>query len=308
MPPAALETPAPSAKDYVELTKPRLSLLSVFTTVLGYFAAKPAWDAWHFIALLAGTSLCAAGVASVNQWMEADTDARMRRTANRPIPSGRMPTGSAFVLGWGFFALGLALLFALVNGAAAFFALMTIVSYLSLYTPAKRWSRWSTELGAVAGAFPPLIGWAAAETGPASLGWVLFALLFFWQIPHFMAIAWIYREDYSEVHFPMLAVRDETGRWVATWSLINTFTSVGAAAAPVVLGLCGWSYLVVTLILGGWFVGRAWIFHRAAQRSHREGGKTQDLVRPARRVFLASVTWLPLQMIALVADRLCSFP
>src|SRR3954471_778733 len=186
-------------RHYFELTKPRLSLMSVITAMIGYLAAVPYsyvdWSRTFFVVL--GTGFCAAGVAALNQWMESDTDALMKRTADRPIPSGKVATGSAFVLGWALSAIGLATLFIKVNGLAALFALATVVCYLALYTPAKRWSRWSTEIGAVAGAFPPLIGWAASEHGSVALGWILFGILFFWQLPLFMAIAWTYRRDYE---------------------------------------------------------------------------------------------------------------
>jgi protoheme IX farnesyltransferase len=301
MTPAALPLPAPhlaettsraSFRDYLELTKPRLSLLSVITAVVGYFAAQRSCDLVVFIPMLIGTSLAAAGVASLNQWMERDTDALMKRTADRPIPSGRVSTGSAFVLGWALCVAGLALLFAKVNGLSALFALATIISYLALYTPAKRWSRWSTEIGAVAGAFPPLIG-SAAATGPIQpLGWLLFGVLLFWQIPHFMAIAWTYRKDYETVNFPMLPVRDASGLLVARWSLLHTVLAVGAAVAPVFIGLASRWYLGATLLLGAWFVYKAIVFLRASPRE-----------KAARGLFFASITWLPLQLVALVADR-----
>jgi protoheme IX farnesyltransferase len=279
-------------RDYLELTKPRLSFLSVTTAVVGYFAARGTWDASLFFPMLVGTSLAAGGVASLNQWMESDTDALMKRTADRPIPSGRVTPGSAFVLGWALCSVALALLFAKVNGLTAFFALATIVSYLALYTPAKRWSRWSTEIGAVAGAFPPLIGWAAAEGQITSLGWILFGVLFFWQIPHFMAIAWTYRKDYDAVHFPMLAVRDASGGKVALWSLIATLALVAVSALPTAMGLTSIYYLTVTLVFGGWFIARAIAFLRATPRE-----------AAARLLFFASIIWLPLQLAALVADR-----
>ena len=279
-------------RDYLELTKPRLSFLSVTTAVVGYFATRSAWEPELFFSMLLGTSLAAGGVAALNQWMESDTDALMKRTADRPLPSGRVATGSAFILGWGLCAAGLAVLFAKVNGLSAFFALATVVSYLALYTPAKRWSRWSTEIGAVAGAFPPLIGWAAAGEHVSALGWILFGLLVFWQIPHFMAIAWTYRHDYETVNFPMLAVRDTTGRLVARWSLFNTVAVVAVSALPTFLGLTGRWYLATTLVLGAWFIFRAITFLRAAQRENS-----------ARQLFFASIIWLPLQLAVLVADR-----
>lgn len=282
--------------DYLELTKPRLSLLSILTAAVGYAVARAEWDATRFVFTMLGTSLCAAGVAALNQWMETDTDARMVRTADRPLPSGRVATGSAFILGWGLCASGLAVLFKLVNGSSALFALLTIISYLALYTPAKRYSRWSTEIGAVAGAFPPLIGWAAAEPASPVLGWILFGILLFWQIPHFMAIAWIYRRDYAAVGFPMLPVRDANGRATATWSLINTFLVVACSALPWVVGQASAWYLAVTLLLGTWFVWRALMFLAPASREPA-----------AKRLFLASILWLPLQLGALVSDRLIFF-
>jgi protoheme IX farnesyltransferase len=291
-PALTLSAAKPRFGDYLELTKPRLSLLSVATAVVGYFSTRSAWDAPTFVAMLVGTSCAAGGVAALNQWMECDTDAVMKRTLDRPLPSGRVAPGSAFVLGWALCAAGLGVLFAKVNGLAAFFALATMVCYLALYTPAKRWSRWSTEIGAVAGAFPPLIGWAAAEGKVTALGWILFGLLFFWQIPHFMAIAWTYRRDYDAVHFPMLAVRDDTGGKVALWSLIATLAVAIVSALPAAMGLASLNYLAATAGLGGWFALRAVAFLRNAPRE-----------AAARRLFFASIIWLPLQLAALVADR-----
>lgn len=291
------EPPPAKFRDYLELTKPRLSLLSVFTVLVGYLAARPAPDHWRLGLLMVGTLLAAGGVAALNQWMERDTDGRMRRTSDRPIPSGKVPDGSAFVLGMLMCIAALFLLFAKVNPLAALFTLLTIFSYLCWYTPAKRWSRWSTEIGAVAGALPPLIGWAAGEGRVTALGWILFGVLFFWQIPHFMAVAWYYRRDYSAVDFPMLPVRDETGRWVAGWSLVATLCLVAVSLLPVALGLASRIYGAAAALAGLWFLWRAAQFLRADGR---------DLA--ARRLFLASIAYLPLVLIALVADRLVFAP
>ena len=283
--------------DYLELTKPRLSLLSVLTALAGYYAARPAPDGWKLGAMLTGTMLAAGGVASLNQWMERDTDARMSRTADRPIPSGKVPDGSAFVLGILMCIAALFLLFAKVNPLAALFTLLTIVSYLCWYTPAKRWSRWSTEIGALAGAFPPLIGWAGGEGRVSALGWILFGILFLWQIPHFMAVAWTYRRDYSAVDFPMLPVRDESGAWVAGWSFANTLFLLVVSVLPTVLGLATLYYAVAAVAGGLWFLWRAALFLRPAGRD-----------AAARKLFLTSIAYLPLVLIALVADRLSSAP
>jgi heme o synthase len=280
-------------RDYFELTKPRLSLLSVITTLIGYFAARPDSAPLKLTLLLIGTSLAAGGVAVLNQWMEHDTDAQMKRTADRPIPSGKVATGSAFVIGWLMCTLALFLLFAWVDRLAALFTLLTIVSYLGWYTPAKRRSIWSTEIGAIAGAFPPLIGWCAGEGRVTALGWILFGVLFFWQIPHFMAVAWIYRRDYTAVHFPMLPVRDETGNRVAAWSLINAVALLIVSLLPVFLGLASKAYGLAAALVGTWFVWRAIAF------TNREAREPM-----ARKLFLASIVYLPLVLGALVADRL----
>jgi heme o synthase len=285
--------PQAGFSDYLELAKPRLSLLSVLTALVGYLAALPARHGWTVVPLLAGTAACAGGVAALNQWLEADTDARMSRTRDRPIPSGRVSTGSAFVLGWALCVGGLAVLFAEVNGLSAAFALATIVCYLALYTPAKRWSRWSTEIGAVAGALPPLIGWTAAAGRISALGAILFAVLFFWQVPHFMAISWIYRRDYAAVNFPMLPVRDAAGGKVAAWSFFCSAVLVVVTFLPVKLGYSHAPYAAAAATLGTWFVWRTAAFLRPTGREPA-----------ARRLFLASIFYLPLLLASLVIDRM----
>ena len=292
------DPPVPAAKfrDYLELTKPRLSLLSVLTALVGYLAARPPSNPPKLLFVLLGTSLAAGGVAALNQWLEADTDAQMKRTADRPIPTGKIPSGSAFVLGTLMCIASLFLLFAKVNLPACLFTLLTIFSYLGWYTPAKRWSVWSTEIGAIAGAFPPLIGWTAGEGRVTTLGWILFGVLFFWQIPHFMAIAWTHRRDYSAVHFPMLPVRDEAGGRVALWSLVNTLALVVVSLLPVYLGLATSAYGLAAAAGGAWFLWRALVFLRAAGRD-----------AAARQLFLCSIAYLPLVLGALVADRLVNF-
>lgn len=289
---------APSAKfsDYLELTKPRLSLLSVLTALAGYAAARPENNIPRLLLVALGTSLAAGGVAALNQWLESDTDALMHRTADRPIPTGKIPTGSAFVLGALMCVGALFILFSRVGYLCAGMALLTMIAYLCWYTPAKRWSRWSTEIGAIAGALPPLIGWTAAEGRVSELGWILFGVLFFWQIPHFMAIAWTYRRDYSAVHFPMLPVRDEKGGWVAAWSFVTTLALVAVSLLPWMLGLAtAWSGAVA--IAGGLgFIACAAIFLRAEGRDDA-----------ARKLFLCSIAYLPLVLGALVADRIVHF-
>lgn len=293
----AAPTPRAKFSDYLELTKPRLSLLSVLTALVGYLATRPEHSWRHLFFLVLGTSLAAAGVAALNQYLEAETDARMRRTATRPIPTGKVPTGSAFVLGMLMCIASLFMLIAAVNVLAMVFTLLTIFAYLGWYTPSKRWSRWSTEIGAIAGAFPPLIGWSAGEGRVTALGWILFGVLFFWQIPHFMAVAWTYRRDYSAVDFPMLPVRDEAGGRVAAWAFISTIALVAVSLLPTFLGLATRYYGAAAALCGLWFLWRAAAFLRSS---------TRDVA--ARKLFFTSIAYLPLVLTALVADRLLTAP
>lgn len=280
-------------RDYLELTKPRLSLLSVSTAMLGYMAAVPflEWARVGWVVL--GTALCAGGVAAINQYMERDTDALMKRTAGRPLPAGTVPPGSAFVIGWAMIAVGLAVLFKLVNGMSAFLGLATVVAYLSIYTPAKRWSRWSTEIGAISGALPPMIGWAAAGRTNPELGWALFAILYTWQMPHFFSLAWTYRQDYAAAHMPMLSVVDPSGRKVARRSLIWTVLLAVAGVSPTLLGYCTWYYFAFAAALGLWILKHAIAFMNPERREVE-----------ARRLFYVTLAYLPLLLGLLVADRL----
>ena len=285
----------PKAKfsDYLELTKPRLSLLSVLTAVVGYYASKPEHSFLTLVYLFVFTSMAAAGVAALNQWLEYETDAQMDRTSLRPIPSGKVPTGSAFVLGFALCLFSCMGIFALIGHLAALFAMLTVVTYLGWYTPAKKHSRWSTEIGAIAGALPPLIGWAAGEGRISALGWILFAFMYFWQMPHFMAVAWIYRKDYSSVNFPMPTVTDDTGRWAAGYSFVNTLLLIAISLLPYALHLVSIYFTVFVFFLGLWFLWCSITFLKP-------NGRDQS----ARKLFLASITYLPLAFGALVIDRI----
>ncbi|MBI2516642.1 MAG: protoheme IX farnesyltransferase [Opitutae bacterium] len=287
---------APQAnwRHYLELTKPRLSFLSVVTAMVGYMAAVPysIWDWQRTVFVVVGTALCAGGVAALNMWMEIDTDAKMKRTADRPLPTGLVQPGSAFVLGWLLCVAGLALLFKLVNGLSAFLALATIVAYLAIYTPAKRWSRWNTEIGAISGALPPMIGWAAAGRSNPALGWSLFAILFTWQMPHFFSLAWTYRKDYAAAGMPMLSVVDPTGNKVSRRTFIWTVLLAAASGLPTLLGYCSWYYFAAAAALGLWILRSAFNFLNPEKRETE-----------ARRLFFISLGYLPLLLGALVTDR-----
>jgi len=287
--------PAPATwRHYLELTKPRLSFMSVITAMIGYLAAVPySYLDWQRTLLVViGTALCAGGVAALNMWMESDTDAKMQRTANRPIVIGVIAPGSAFVMGWLLCIAGLVVLFKLVNGMSAFLALATIVAYLALYTPAKRWSRWNTEIGAISGALPPMIGWAAAGRSNPGLGWAIFAIMYAWQMPHFFSLAWTYRKDYAAAGMPMLSVTDPTGVRLSRRTLIWTGVLIAASLLPTLLGYCTWYYFSVAVLLGLWILKSAVTFLNPAKQETE-----------ARRLFHITLGYLPLALGALVADR-----
>ena len=284
-----------SWRDYLELTKPRLSLMSVITGLVGYVVAVPyTYRDWSRTALVAlGTALCAGGVAALNQWMEIDTDGMMKRTADRPLPTGRVLPGSAFVLGWGLSVAGLIVLFVWVNGQSAFLALATLVAYLAIYTPAKKYSRWNTEIGAISGALPPLIGWAAAGRTNPGLGWTLFAILYTWQMPHFFSLAWTYRVDYRAAGMKMLSVTDPSGNRITRRTFIWTVLLSVAGVFPTLLGYCTWYYFTGAALLGLWILRSAFIFLDPARRETE-----------ARRLFHLSLAYLPLLLGLLMADRM----
>ncbi|MEZ5277575.1 MAG: heme o synthase [Opitutaceae bacterium] len=295
-PPAALleveQTRARWFSGLIELTKPRLSFLSVITALVAYLAAQPGRDFWNLFNFLCGTALSAGGAAALNQWLERHTDAVMKRTRDRPLPTGLVTPAHAF--GWGLLlsSVGVSQLWLGTNSLAGMLGLGTIVSYVCIYTPLKRRSRWATELGAVSGALPPLIGWAAAEGSISTLGWILFGVLFFWQIPHFMAIAWVYRKDYAAVSFPMLSVTDPDGGRVALWSMINAILLIAVSLLPTLLGFTSIIYLMAAAALGLWFL-------LSAGRFMKEAGRDSA----ARRLFLTTIAYLPLVLAILVLDR-----
>ncbi len=277
---------------YYELTKPRLSLLSVVTALVGYLAALPARDWMGLFHFLVGTALCAAGAAALNQWLEREQDAVMNRTRGRPIPARQVTPKSALLFGVALSVVGCAQLYWGANLLTGFLGAATILSYVLIYTPMKRATRWATEVGAIPGAIPPLIGWAAAENSISTLGWILFGILAIWQIPHFMAIAWLYREDYERGGFPMLSVIDTHGQRVARWALINTVVLIPVSLLPTLLGYCGWIYTAVALVFGLWFLKRAFAFTRSDNRE-----------ASARSLFINSILYLPAVLFSLVIDR-----
>jgi protoheme IX farnesyltransferase len=292
--PAQIDAPIPKRflSDFAELVKARLTLLVLLTTAVGYYlgATGPINFAGLFHAVF-GTALAAAGAAALNQWWERRLDAVMHRTRTRPIPGGRMSPRDALILGCLLSVAGIVYLNLLCNSLSALLAAATIVIYIFAYTPLKRVSTFNTLIGAIPGALPPVVGWAAA-TGRAEIGaWSLFVILFFWQMPHFFAIAWMYREDYARAGFEMISKADNTGARSASQSVLFCIMLLLISGIPQFLGLVSAVYLVVELVLNGAFIFVAMRFLR-----------TQQAV-DARRLFLTSILYLPLLLGALVLTK-----
>ncbi len=279
-------------KAYLDLTKPRITWLILMSTGIGYFFGLPdGWAGIDFLVLLhtlIGTGLLASGTAALNQWYERDADAKMNRTKARPLPLGLMPSANAFWFGVALSIAGFADLAWAVNWLTAILGLLTLVSYLFLYTPLKRVTPHSTTIGAIPGAMPPLIGFAAAAGTLTAAAWVLFAILFLWQFPHFYAIAWMYRDDYARAGIRMLPVVEPDGESTARRIFWLTVLLIPVSLLPVALSMAGKIYLAAAVILGAWFLRACFQVRR-----NRNG-------KAARSVLLASVAYLPLLYIAML--------
>jgi protoheme IX farnesyltransferase len=286
------ETHARVFSDVAELVKARLTLLVVLTTAVGYYlgAASPINYA-AFFHVVFGTALAAAGAAALNQWWERRLDALMLRTKARPIPAGRMRPRDALIIGSILAIAGLVYLTITCNGLSTFLAAATIAIYIFGYTPLKRLSTTNTLVGAIPGAIPPMIGWAAARGQLNAEAWSLFAILFVWQIPHFFAIAWMYRDDYERAGFRMLSGGDETGARSSSQSVLFCMLLLIISGIPAYFGLTSMLYLAVSLALGGWFTVMAMRFHR------------RRTPRAARALFLTSIAYLALLLFTLVLTK-----
>lgn len=278
-------------EDFYELTKPRLSFLSVVTAIVGYLSANPSRDLSVLLSLLIGTSLAAGGAAVLNQWLERDADAKMVRTRERAIAAGRVRPLHAFIYGFTLSVLGCFILFVGANVLAGTLTAITIVTYTLLYTPLKKLTTWNTLVGAIPGALPPLIGWAAATGKIDLLGWILFAILFLWQMPHFFAIAWTYRKDYAQGGFVMLSNVDEDGRKVALQSFVFCLALIVSTLLPALLGRASWIYGAIALVAGIYLLRPAIDFLKP---------QTRDAA--ARKLFFASIFYLPALLFPLVLD------
>jgi protoheme IX farnesyltransferase len=282
------------AAAYLELTKPRITCFILMSTAIGFLFGLPpgATSVWMLLAhTLIGTALIASGTAALNQWYERAADAQMNRTRNRPIPSGRVGSRSAAAFGVALSILGFADLALGTNPLAALLGLFTLVTYLFVYTPLKQRSPHATTIGAIPGAMPPLIGFAAACGTLTSGAWILYAILFLWQFPHFYAIAWIYREDYARAGIRMLPVVEPDGVSTARRIVVLSAALIPLSIVPSLLGMAGTWYLVGSIVLGLAMLAAGW---RASQHLSRLA---------ARHVLLASVIYLPLLYGFLVFDR-----
>ncbi len=279
-------------KDYIALTKPRITWLILMSTGVGYFFG--ARGGWHWLTLLhtiIGTGLIASGTAALNQWYERAADAKMKRTQARPLPSGRLSASNALIFAILISVAGFIELFVAVNALTGWLGLFTLLSYLFIYTPLKQRSPHSTTIGAIPGAMPPLIGYAAASGTLTWDAWILFAILFFWQFPHFYAIAWMYREDYERAGIRMLPVVEPDGESTARRILLYSLILIPISMIPKFLAMTGNLYLVGALALGLFFLyaGVRVSFDRTRQQ--------------ARRVLLASVVYLPILYGLMLFDR-----
>ncbi|MBX3292706.1 MAG: heme o synthase [Acidobacteria bacterium] len=278
---------------FAELTKPRIAILLVLTSAAGFYLASPAaFDLVLFSHSMAAIALLAFGVATLNQFWERELDVKMDRTMRRPIQSSRVTSSQAVVFGVLLCVSAEVYLFALVNTLTAVLGLIVIVGYLLLYTPLKTRTSASTAIGAVPGALPPLMGWTAAANEISLGAWALFSIQFLWQFPHFLAIAWLYREDYAKAGILMLPVVEPEGRITARQIVLFAMMLFPVSLAPFFLQISGIVFLGISVILSGWF-----LYESVSMALKRTDAS-------AKRLLLASVIYLPLLYLAMVLDRL----
>ncbi len=278
--------------DFAELVKARLTLLVLLTTAAGfYLGAQSPINYTALFHVVFGTAAAAAGAAALNQWWERKLDALMCRTRTRPVPAGRMRPVEALTLGVVLSIFGVGYLAVACNVLSATLAALTILIYIFGYTPLKRASTANTLVGAIPGAIPPMIGWAAARGTIEAGAWSLFAILLLWQLPHFFAIAWMYRDDYSRAGFRMISSDDSSGERSASQSVFFCILLLVIAGLPTFLGIATLVYLAIELALGGLFIAVAMRFLK------------KRTVRAARLLFITSIVYLPLLLGALVLTK-----
>ena len=283
----------PLVLDLWDLLKPEISFLVTISALAGFLLGSPGEiDGALLCATLLGTALTAGGVGVLNHYLERDLDALMRRTAGRPLPSGRVSAGVALAYGLAATTGGLALLFALTNGLTTALAALTVVLYVGVYTPLKRRTKYNTLVGTIPGALPALGGFAAA-TGTLGLGgWLIFAILVLWQMPHFLSLAWMYRKDYARAGYAMLPVVEPRGDSTARQTLGYAVLLGVASVLPSLVGITGWAYWPGALLLSIWFFFPAYAFYRSRSASD------------ARRVLMGSILYIPLLLVLIFVDRL----
>lgn len=288
----ALPAARSRASDFVALAKPRLNVLVVISSLAGYVMGDGDMsNAARVMLTLAGTGLVAGGASAFNQVIERGPDALMRRTRLRPVPDGRLQPRESLLFATLSSALGLVILGAGVNLLSAGVALATLLTYVLVYTPLKRRTSFATVIGAIPGALPPAIGWAAARGALTQGAWVLFAIVFLWQLPHFLAIAWIYRDDYARAGFPMLPVIEPDGRSTARQATFYCAALLPVSMAPTLLGLTNTAYFVAAFLLGLVFLALTLKFARTRA------------VSDARRLFFGSIIYLPILWMLMIAGR-----
>jgi len=288
---------APLEKSWVavfsDLAKARLTFLVLLTTLVGFYLGyRGPVDYLRMLHLLLGTALVAGGASALNQLLEREYDARMRRTQTRPLPSGRLEPQTVLIIGAVASATGLIYLAFAVNLLTSVVGAATLFSYLFVYTPLKRVTWLNTAVGAVPGALPPLMGWTAARNELSVEGWTLFAILAFWQLPHFLAIAWIYREDYARAGFKMLPVVDPEGHRTGRQAVSHTLGLLPVSLCPFLLHLTGPVYLTGATLLGLIFLWFAIQFARQLSTAR------------ARQLFFVSILYLPLLLAVMVLDKI----
>jgi protoheme IX farnesyltransferase len=278
--------------DFFALTKPRLNFLVVATATAGYYmGAPPDLPLATLVHTVMGTALVAGGSATFNMVMERRVDSLMKRTRLRPVADGRLAPAEAVSFGVVLSLAGLVQLAFGANLRAALVALVTLVAYIAWYTPAKLRTSLSTVIGAIPGALPPLIGWTAATNTLSLEGWLLVAIVFLWQMPHFLAIAWLYRDDYARAGFPLLPVLEPDGFSTARQATAYAAALLPVSLTPTLVGLTTGVYFAGALVLGLVLLGVTWRFARARSRPH------------ARWLFVASILYLPALWGLMVATR-----
>jgi protoheme IX farnesyltransferase len=277
--------------DFLELTKPRIVLMILLTTTVGFYLGS-AGDYGKLLATLIGTAIAAGGTLALNQLFEREVDARMERTRRRPLPDKRIQPGEALVFGVSLTAAGLLFLAVMVNALSAWVTAVIVVSYLFVYTPLKRRSLMCVVVGAVPGALPPVIGWTAASGSLEVEAWVLFAILFLWQVPHTLAIARIYRDDFAKAGIRFLPVIEPDGRSTGRQVITHCLALIAVSLLPTLTGLTGTVYFITALALGGMFLG------------YGVGMATRQSVEAARKLLFASLAYLPLLLIVMALDSI----